>query len=65
MITPHRPDVPPTSRYCAAEAARILGIRPATLRDYERRGLIRAKKGSTGRNLFTGLEILRLWSQHI
>lgn len=62
MVTPHEPDVRPTSRYTVTETCALLSIHRCTLLNYTKRGLI--KHGIdrvTHRKTYPGSEIMKLW----
>lgn len=64
-MTPICPDIPLTARYSITEAAKILGITARHLYRLARKGEIRYTVSTkTGRKIFSGREIKRLWNEH-
>lgn len=58
-----RPHVQPDGLYCRKDAAAALGINPSTLHRYTEQGVIKAgtRKG-TGRRVWRGADIIKLWN---
>jgi MerR family transcriptional regulator, heat shock protein HspR len=51
-------------RHPIAYAARVTGLHPQTLRDYDRRGVIRVARTEGGKRLFSDAEIARATRVH-
>ena len=60
-----RPKVEPTGRYSIGQASALLGVHRNTLGRWTRSGLIRCGlRKNNYRKYYTGVEILRFWSQN-
>lgn len=57
-----RPQVSPEGMYSRKEAAAALGINPSTLHRYTEQGIIKAAtRRATGKRVWKGADILKLW----
>jgi DNA-binding transcriptional MerR regulator len=48
-----------TKVYGVAEAARLVGVSEATLRDYDKRGVVHPVRDGSGRRIFTDTDVKR------
>ena len=61
-MTAEEPKLAPLGRYSINEACQALGIHRNTLRRYAKAGLITpGVRRATGRPIYTGADLLRLW----
>lgn len=60
-MTPIKPNIDPTGRYTTSQAAAVLCVHRNTLLNWVNSGKLTCLLSHTGRRVYLGRELMRLW----